>query len=57
MKNENKKGIRILGRQVGEELTLEEMGVVSGGGPLTGNGVETDNPPHGGTCTNEADCD
>jgi bacteriocin-like protein len=60
MEKSEKGGVRILGRQVGEVLSNEELSQVSGGGPLSGNaefGGGTDNPPHGGTCTNETDCD
>ncbi len=50
---------RILGRQLGRELTNEELGLVAGG---DGNDARigesgTDTVPHGGTCTNEQDCD
>jgi hypothetical protein len=58
--NQTKSGVRILGRQVGEVLSVDEVSLVGGGGPFNNEdeyGGGTDNPPHGGTCTNEQDCD
>jgi hypothetical protein len=57
MKNSNvneSEGLRVLGREIGTVLTDEELNIV-GGGPFEGSGAATDS--HGGTCTNEQDCD
>ncbi len=51
--------VRILGRQIGRELTHAEMGLVSGGeiGESLDEQVSTDTDSHPGTCTHESDCD
>lgn len=56
MKNSSKtdRGVRILGRQVGKVLNLDELKLVSGG-PFSENAIATDS--HTGTCTSEQDCD
>jgi len=41
--------VRILGRQIGRTITVDELDLVSGGVRATDD--------HAGTCTNEADCD
>lgn len=50
----SQRGVRILGRQVGETLSTEELKLVSGG-PYEGDSAATDS--HSGTCTSEQDCD
>lgn len=50
---------RILGRQLGRELSHEEIALIAGGEDMEGAKCScgTDSTPHFGTCTNENDCD
>lgn len=49
--------IRILGRQIGRELTLSELDQVSGGEDPLDDSASTGTDTHPGTCTKEKDCD